>query len=535
MIFKNAIWGSGGSAKRFASVFKGEISFFIDSDWSKCDKLLRGKKVLHPSQIKNWNELYVYIPYNYYDEIVKLLQEYGIMENQYEKYFHYAPIEAEAAINEIENNINDILKLASNNKYNTLCIIDYQISHSLLDEMKKMDKIIFALGNISKEEYFSLEENKAYSYCLPSILKIWTYIKSAKRDKMIKKNLMERDGWSSIREQIQNIFGCDRINAEFQVYCYYYYWERVLDILHPSNLLLEPTVWPQMQILELICKKRKIPYVSKHPGVLPGTYNFDVFGEVGKSLPSVKHEQFRALYISKNDLKLAKDVCELQYKNRLNRKIQPKNDIKTILEKRINKDRPTIFFAAQNDGMSHMVPYSEETQTYYSPIFKFSIDAGIYLGKLCEQNNWNYIYKPHPMYIKGDEVERLPKNTIWVEFGDINDIIDISDVVVTILSTINYDALVRYKPVVMLGYNWSHGQGCTYEAFEEELIEDSIKQAIEYGFTEGMQQAFWENIARMLKYYLYDDMTDRELRYGKPIPESFDGFFTLQRLLENKE
>jgi hypothetical protein len=300
-------------------------------------------------------------------------------------------------------------------------------------------------------------------------------------------------------------------------------------------MILPPFVCHSFRIFETLCIKNDIEYVSFEAGVIPGTLCFDVVGAVGKSLPSIYWEKFKNLPLDNNDINKAKTIWKNQYEKKLNRKRQPKIDVISSLNVKLMKNRPIVFFAAQNDVCSRMIPYIEETRKYYSPVFKSSIDAGIYLAKLCEKNNWNFIYKPHPMYIREEQIKQLPPNTIYVDYCDINDLIDISDVVITILSTTNYDAMMRYKPVVMLGYNWSHGQGCTYEAFSEDVIEDTIKQAIEKGFTEEMQQAFLENIARLCKYYLYDDMSDRELRYGKPLPDDYEGFFELQRMLEEME
>ena len=139
------------------------------------------------------------------------------------------------------------------------------------------------------------------------------------------------------------------------------------------------------------------------------------------------------------------------------------------------------------------------------------------------------------MYVRRNEKTQLPPEVLFIEYADINELIDIADVVVTILSTTNYNALTRYKPVVMLGYNQTRGKGCTYEAFEKEEIEDTIKEALEKGFTKEQQDAFLKHIAQCLKYYLYDDLQDRPIRYGRPVPKSIDEFYELERLLKKEE
>ncbi|WP_335783115.1 hypothetical protein, partial [Campylobacter jejuni] len=102
--------------------------------------------------------------------------------------------------------------------------------------------------------------------------------------------------------------------------------------------------------------------------------------------------------------------------------------------------------------------------------------------------------------------------------------IDLADVVVTILSQSSYEALMRNKPVVMLGYTHLKHKNCTYEAFAKDDVEQILDKAIKDGFTEEMRKNFHSHIARLLKYYLYDDYVARKFKYGKKI-EDFQNEF----------
>lgn len=67
----------------------------------------------------------------------------------------------------------------------------------------------------------------------------------------------------------------------------------------------------------------------------------------------------------------------------------------------------------------------------------------------------------------------------------------------------------------MLGYNQLRGKGCVYEAFQLDQIDYVINSAIKNGFTQEQQEAFRTHIAQMCKYYLYDDQSNKEIKYGK--------------------
>jgi hypothetical protein len=71
----------------------------------------------------------------------------------------------------------------------------------------------------------------------------------------------------------------------------------------------------------------------------------------------------------------------------------------------------------------------------------------------------------------------------------------------------------------MLGYIHLRGQGCTYEAFDRNLIEAVIKNALEKGFTEDQRRSFIKHVARLNKYYLFDEYRQGDLHFGKPSEE----------------
>lgn len=185
--------------------------------------------------------------------------------------------------------------------------------------------------------------------------------------------------------------------------------------------------------------------------------------------------------------------------------------------------------------LCRVVPYTDNSSKYHSPIFKSSVESAICLGEIAKEKRWNIIYKPHPMaHFTEEEKNRIPENVIIIERADINEIIDCSDVVITILSATAYDSLLRYTPTVMLGYNQLKSKGCTYDAFKKDEIVIQIEKAIKEGFTKEQQGIFLIHIAQLLKYYLNDDMKDREIRYGRPIPQTIEEVYELSNLLNVK-
>lgn len=544
---KNVIWGTGLYACEFAYAMKsrGKIDFFIDNNKEKQGKSFLGRKIMSPDDIENWDDLYLYIPYNYYDEIVSQLKRYGVTdETHIQKYNQINKIEIDEFKTDYKAAV-DMLR-SMEEKLKGCCLfwgrawafegkgyIEY------IQEWKNNDRNL-NLGLVSEAIWYSKEETEDImnlpAIVTPGIFDEYIYIDNGILDKEQLNFLKEREYARSGAECIRVKFPfLTEAEADYMIYYMYQYVINVLDILQPETIIVYPLFMAQHRILEEVCIEKGVSLISTHQGIIPGTLAFDIGGEMGKSLPAIYFQKFEELPVEKEELEYSKKVWNYLYTSKLNRKIQQQNDCIEYVLKNIDKKKPIIMFAGQNDVNSNMIPYTDETKEYHSPIFHTSIDAGIYIAELCSENGWNFVYKPHPMNTKFEDKGKLPDNTIYVEFGNINDLVDISDVVVTILSQTNYVSLIRHKPVVMLGYNQTKGKGCTYEAFEKDTIANVIKDALDNGFTKEQEEAFLKHIAQVLKYYLFDDLQKREIRFGRKAPSNIAEFYELKKLLTERE
>lgn len=543
---KEVIWGTGLYAGEFAYTMKREkISFFIDNNRSKRGKYFLGKKIVSPDDIEDWNGLYIYIPFNFYDEILNQLKGYGLTdETHLQKYDQINKMEAADFENDYKTAV-DMLRSAAE-QMKGFCLFwgrawafEDRGYRGYIQEWKRNDPDL-NLGLVSEAIWYSQEETQEIME-LPAIVTPGVFDDNI----YVLNGNLEEEQLSFLRDKQYARNGVECLQIKFPVLteaeaCYiiyymYQYVMNVLDILQPETVIVYPLLMVQHRVLEEVCAEKGVSLISTHQGMIPGTLAFDIGGEVGGSLPAIYPTKFMSLSVSEEEQEYSKRVLNYLYTSKLNRKIQPKNDCVEYVLNNIDKERPIIFFAGQNDIDSNMVPYTDETQRYHSPIFHTSIEAGIYIAELCKRNGWNFVYKPHPMNTRLEDRGKLPDNTIYIEFGNINDLIDISDVVVTILSQTNYVSLIRHKPVVMLGYSQTKGKGCTYEAFEKDRIENVIKEALENGFTEEQEKAFLKHIAQVLKYYLFDDLQEREIRFGRKVPSNIEEFYELERLLTESE
>lgn len=530
---KKVVWGTGYYASRFFITHDiKDIDLFIDSDMKKDGQMFLGKQIIHPSKIENWKELFVYIPFNYFGEISEKLKKKGLKEqDDFTKYMRVQCLSEDEAEKDYQRAVAEIIMQKDKMQGKILFWglqwwYKCEYKKFLLQMQGNREGARFAL--VAEEVWLDRvsTEIKAEvpTIIAPKIFNLETYIKG--EQVLTNENIYV--------EQLNGSFS-DHINAILMVDYIYKYIYKIIDELKPISIIALSTSTTAHSILREICKKERIPIIFTHPGILPGTFAFDIGGEVGESLPAIYAEKFTALSVSNSEIKEASEVWRYLAASKLNRKFQPQNQCINYINSKRKQGLPIVFYAGQNDICSHMVPYTQNTRKYHSPMFQSSIEAAVYLADLCKRNNWNFVYKPHPMFIQENVKELLPANTIYIETGDINDIVDVSDVVVTILSQTNYVALIRHKPVVMLGYNQTRGKGCTYEAFEKDKIESTIMEALKNGFTKAQQDAFLLHIAQVLKYYLYDDMSERALRFGRTAPYSIEEFYGLERLMKEHE
>lgn len=296
---------------------------------------------------------------------------------------------------------------------------------------------------------------------------------------------------------------------------FYDYCVTALNKFNPEKVIIWNQFSAMHEVMANLCREKKIPIIFMEFGVLPGTFAIDSNGQMGESLVSINYTDFLNQPVSDKEILDAKKVIDFIKKTKLNRNIQPINNIIKEIKDKLKADRPTILVFGQSDYESGLCPYTENTKKYHSPIVKSSDESLRIIAKIAKENNYNIIYKPHPGMKYLNKKFEIPSHVIIVDDVSIHDLIELSDVVVTVLSQTSYESLIKGIPVLMLGYNQLKGKGCTYEAFEYDAIEINLKNAIRYGFTEQQKSAFNKHVAQLLKYYLFDDMVKKDIKIGR--------------------
>ena len=308
--------------------------------------------------------------------------------------------------------------------------------------------------------------------------------------------------------------------VEVLIYQYYRCFETLLDEIDVSSVVIWNAFKYHHMIFAAMCRERGIKLLFAEFGAIPGTVVFDEDGQMGESWPATRPEEFNALSVSKTECAEAERIVTALRQSGSNRNVQQEGQTLEGLTSRLKPGRPILLFAGQCDRDSGMIPYNETAKRFHSPSFASTLDAVIHVAEIAEANDWNLIFRPHPIAKQEAYDPRLPKNVIAFTEGSINDIIDLSDVVVTTLSSTVYVSLIRETPCVMLGYNQIHSKDCAYEALDKDSIEPVLQQAVTDGYTEAQKAAFVRHVAQMGKYYLFSDgLQGAELSFGRSAEE----------------
>ena len=511
---KMVIWGTGNVCSHILNQkLLTQVDFFIDNDKKKINTEMHDRKIIHPSQIVDWKSYYIIVAIDNYTSIKEQLMKLDMQEER--DFIWYRdwlfPSEIEQILSDAERFFVEDWKIADVGKkliFSDFLSFDKGVC-SLINQWNKQEGnlVLFSEAVWVGEE--ADEKVNIPVIKLPMLLSRNQYLKG-KIEETIHKKVIEKivkrvQEKGYLQEAAENLRMGYSDMAEGYEYIVCYYAERIVrrivECLQPSLVIVWNAFYAFHLVIRNICKELGIPIKYMEFGNIPGTIILEEIGQMGESYPARYPQKFMEISVSDEDYEKAECWIENLRIQKLNRNVQPDNDLLVTVRKKLKQGRPVIFYAGQNDNASGMQPYTENTRKFHSPVFKSSDEAAIYLAQICEKNDWNYIYKPHPMMMKYCNLAALPSNTIVVDYVNINDLIDMSDVVVTILSTVSYIALIREKPVVMLGYTQLKGKGCTYEAFRNEEVERELLLALKNCLTGDMKIKFINHVVQMGKYY----------------------------------
>lgn len=302
-------------------------------------------------------------------------------------------------------------------------------------------------------------------------------------------------------------YKCSQRNARAVANAAYLYLSRALAFYRPDVVVCWGSYLLCSRILRKICEASGLPFVTMELGVLPETLAFDCLGHMGESWVARDMEAFKALPLDPFDRdKAAAYLSEV--KERLpsrNIQVEVPESSQRVLDDLKAGSKKIVVYIGSNCAFSGHVPYDDRGRTYHSPFFQDNDEVVRHLSEaFADDPDVELLYKPHPITAtRGLDLTRDYPNVTVLRDVNLSDCIGIADLAVVKVSQGCYEALLRDKPVLMLGKNQINGSGAVYELEDASDLHGGIHRALSGGLTQAQQAAFEDHVARLLKYYLF--------------------------------
>lgn len=507
--------------------------FFIDSNWG--GSTIENIPVKNPDDIKEWGQLFIVITTTALGEIEAILNRKGLDKNR--NYVSYSEFFSgtKETLSESLAKVSEFIK--QNPVYEEAILISAPVftsreSNNMIRFFKqygikrKLQKCILI---VNLDFIDQLEAQKTIGYPVLNLPKIcyWQGKLSGgeeiDRDSLIHGDLLTKDERNWITELEKRKLYQDkefsyRVTAEI-----YWYYKQLILILKSSKLLIWGNWMRESYILAHIAQKLDVPYGFMEHGWIPGTIQFDKRGISGQSEYAVDPNRILSRKIKDTSI----DVWAI--KKYIVAKKADTGKFRVIEEDEINlrkidRQKKIVFFVGMGDYSMGINPHSEYWGKYVSSVFLSTKEAVLYVAEICKKNNWNFIFKPHPNPANQDELNQEvlhSSNIIQVKYTGIDRLIELADVVVSIASAVDYKVLIYEKPLVQVGHTTLYKKGCSYEVENRNMIESQLRAAMDQGMTKEQNSNFELHMARLLENYLWDDLSDRDLRYGLPLDTDF--------------
>lgn len=287
----------------------------------------------------------------------------------------------------------------------------------------------------------------------------------------------------------------------------YSYFSEVVEFYKPDIILFWCVTNPLGKLMQNICRYKKIPMSGIEWGVLPGTITFDFCGHMGESWVAREKDYFNDLAIEQKDVEIAKKYLSVATSDELsrNKPCEVSQDVLAKVNDLRQHGKKIVLFMESNSAHSGNTYANEQRAKIHSPYFIDDSKAYDRLLEICKKHSdWHILYKPHPISITRGIQSNIDETCTTVVYaGGLNEVLELADLSVTILSQSAYVSMLKGIPVLMLGNIQINGSGAVYTIENVADLEENLSCALEQGITEKQQKAFEEHVARLLKYYVF--------------------------------
>lgn len=517
---KLVYWGAGQVAhkclERFAKVYP---EFVIDSYSLETD--INGIPIIRPDSVKNWSNWQVIITLADKKDVVEYLSSIGLVAGvdfeYYKVFYNILQLNAEESLERAEN----MVRCGNIHSGSTMIyapFVGYRGSQSIFYFFKE-----YIRKHIEKDficicpcDYLGMEELKEdirIQYVPYSIPKENDETKDFWIQKLSDASAEEAEWIESLEHRKRSI------NSTVLILLRYIYYKNLLSILEPGEIIWWGGWSRDSYIIGRLADIMNIPIRFAEYGWLPKTIQFDPCGIAGQSFFCKKDKA-----IHQNAVENFDGICEAKSyfyaqfaeEKKLNNEMEEANKLKLL-----PPHKKSILLVGMGDAGMDMNPSDIYWTEYISEVVFGSMDAFFKIKEICKAHGWNLIFKPHPKELSNQQIVNIDEDesVILINNMSVKLLIEEVDVVVSITSAVDFEAILLGKPLVQLGKNSLNTSGSTYVVNDVTKIGDIIELAINCGLTDIMRKNFDMHMQLLLNTTLWNDTTDNNISYGRKTTE----------------
>lgn len=522
-------WGIGRICKACLEQHVDIIpEFFIDSYSDR--KLFCEKQVRHPDEVADWSAYYIVITVRDSKGIETELESRGLHKGKdflgYREFFSYTDLPMKESLDLIkeygtrhEKSSGPIMLQAPiSNVRNAKSY--YSFLKEYVKNRKPDEVVLFTHLSVISSDKIS-KDFGCTVFDVPWIYeKEWRQKKGYGSQFTITEYLSEEEiNWLyELEDRKTSVNKEESLRCSQELYCYY---KKAVSIIRPSKIIIWGNWHRESYILGHIAEVRGIRHGYLEHGWIPGTNQFDPYGIAGQGEYAVVPDVLEKISIKEEDLSAAQRVTDYIKARQLDTRVFYETRADRLEMEKLDPTKKTIFLVGMDELGMEMNPYSRYWRQYISSIYLSVKEVLDDLLEICTENKLNLIFKPHPgntiLNLNEDDYNRM----IYVKDMSIDRLIQISDVVVSIASAVDYKVLMYEKPLVQVGITGLRGKKCSYEVARREDLGKEISMALRHGMTMEQKRNYDQFLARLLKKYLWDDMSEKEISYGLTLDTDF--------------
>ena len=515
-------WGVGEICKNCLR-YHPEVSpaFFVDS-FSTLDEM-DGKPVYRPGDIKYWKKYYVIIVVDEFAGIRKVLFDLGLIEG--EDFAHYRPffnLEYASDTKDIEK-IRSIKNSLDSNKKTILL----DLCLFIVRQSEKLSVFFSSYVRLHRKEYNivivtnlgSLEEEKASDILGCPVIDKPVINTSVQPYTCQKNNFSEEEDVflkSVISRKYNNPVEADELVERSR----YLRYRILIDHLSPDKVVMWGGWISDFYYMRFLSENNNISYRAMEHGPVPGTILSDPKGIMSQSIYGKSNDKLKNIHISDDYIYQYEKIRKYITDNQLDtRKFELNGHDEKQIEK-LKRNKKTAFLVGMDESGMSINSQSGYWNEYVSGLFASMEEAVHYFFELCDEHDVNLIYKPHPgNHLKDKSL--IDKGLVYVEEMSIDRLIKLSDVVISMSSAVEYKVPMYDKALIHIGYSSMWKKGCSYCPESRTELANMFSVALSDGFTEAQRDNFAKFIIRLMSKYLWDDLSERDVRYGLPLTVGF--------------